>query len=68
MLSLLANDLASSADYASVSLLAQDIGGEAKVEVVTPESFGSRLFWPSLVSTELGHRLLFSGSRRLCQR
>jgi len=37
MLSLLANDLAASADYASVSLLAQDIGGDAKVEVVTPE-------------------------------
>jgi outer membrane protein assembly factor BamC len=37
MLSLLASDLAASADYASVSLLAQDIGGDAKVEVVIPE-------------------------------
>ena len=37
MLSMIANDLAGSADYASVSLLAQDIGGEAKVEVVIPE-------------------------------
>ena len=31
------NDMAASTDYTSVSLLAQDIGGEAKVEVVTPE-------------------------------
>lgn len=37
MLSLVANDLASTSEYASVSLLAQDIGGEAKVEIVTPE-------------------------------
>lgn len=37
MLTLVANEMAASADYASVSLLAQDIGGEAKVEVVTPE-------------------------------
>ena len=37
MLSLLASDLAASADSASVSLLAQNIGGEAKVEVVIPE-------------------------------
>ena len=37
MLSLIANDLAGSENYASVSLLAQDIGGEAKVEVVIPE-------------------------------
>jgi outer membrane protein assembly factor BamC len=37
MLTLVANDMAASTDYASVSLLAQDIGGEAKVEVVTPE-------------------------------
>ena len=37
MLSLVANDLASTTEYASVSLLAQDIGGAAKVEIVTPE-------------------------------
>jgi outer membrane protein assembly factor BamC len=37
MLSLIANELAGSENYASVSLLAQDIGGEAKVEVVIPE-------------------------------
>lgn len=37
MLSLIANDLAGSESYASVSLLAQDIGGEAKVEVVIPQ-------------------------------
>ena len=36
MLTLVANDMAASTDYASVSLLAQDIGGEAKVEVMTP--------------------------------
>ena len=37
MLNLVANDLASTTEYASVSLLAQDIGGAAKVELVTPE-------------------------------
>ncbi|MGB2044430.1 MAG: outer membrane protein assembly factor BamC [Porticoccaceae bacterium] len=38
MLSMIANELAAASEYASVSLLAQDIGGEAKVEVVTPEA------------------------------
>jgi len=38
MLTLVANEMAASADYASVSLLAQDIGGEAKVAVMTPEA------------------------------
>ena len=37
MLSMVANELAGDTSYASVSLLAQDIGGEAKVEVITPE-------------------------------
>jgi outer membrane protein assembly factor BamC len=37
MLSLVANELAAASNYASVSLLAQDIGGEAKVNVITPE-------------------------------
>jgi outer membrane protein assembly factor BamC len=37
MLNLVANDLASASEYATVSLLAQDIGGEAKVEIKTPE-------------------------------
>mgnify|MGYP000897789388 CR=1 FL=1 len=37
MLSMVANELAGASNYASVSLLAQDIGGEAKVSVVTPE-------------------------------
>lgn len=37
MLSLVANDLASASEYATVSLLAQDIGGDAKVEIMTPE-------------------------------
>jgi outer membrane protein assembly factor BamC len=37
MLSMLASELAGATNYASVSLLAQDIGGEAKVTVVTPE-------------------------------
>jgi len=37
MLSLIANELAGDTNFASVSLLAQDIGGEAKVNVVTPE-------------------------------
>jgi len=37
MLSLVANELAGATNYASVSLLAQNIGGEAKVNVVTPE-------------------------------
>ncbi len=37
MLSLIANQLASESGYGSVSLLAQDIGGESKVEIVKPE-------------------------------
>jgi outer membrane protein assembly factor BamC len=37
MLTLIANDLAGATDFASVSLLAQDIGGASKVEIVTPE-------------------------------
>ena len=37
MLSMVANELAGDTSYASVSLLAQDIGGEARVEVITPE-------------------------------
>jgi len=37
MLSMIANELAGATNYASVSLLAQDIGGDAKVNVVTPE-------------------------------
>ena len=37
MLSMIANELAAASEYASVSLLAQNIGGEAKVEVITPE-------------------------------
>lgn len=37
MLTMIANELASATNYASVSLLAQEIGGEAKVEVITPE-------------------------------
>ena len=37
MLTMVANELAGATNYASVSLLAQDIGGEAKVTVVTPE-------------------------------
>ena len=37
MLTMLANELAGASDYASVSLLAQNIGGEAKVVVITPE-------------------------------
>ena len=37
MLSMVAGELASATNYASVSLLAQEIGGEAKVEVITPE-------------------------------
>jgi outer membrane protein assembly factor BamC len=37
MLSLLANELAAASDYATVSLLAQNIGGAAKVEVMSPE-------------------------------
>jgi outer membrane protein assembly factor BamC len=37
ILSMIANDLAGTENYASVSRLAQDIGGEAKVEVITPE-------------------------------
>jgi len=37
MLTMLANELAGASNYASVSLLAQNIGGEAKVVVITPE-------------------------------
>ena len=37
MLSMVANELAGATNYASVSLLAQDIGGESKVTIVTPE-------------------------------
>ena len=38
MLSMIANELAAASEYASVSLLAQNIGGAAKVEVITPEA------------------------------
>ena len=37
MLSLIANELAAQPDYASVSLLAREIGGDSKVEIVNPE-------------------------------
>ena len=37
MLSLVANELAAQPNYASVSLLAQDIGGDSKVDIITPE-------------------------------
>ena len=37
MLTLVANDLAGVNDFASVSLLAQDIGGASKVEIISPE-------------------------------
>jgi outer membrane protein assembly factor BamC len=37
MLSMIAGELAGATNYASVSLLAQDIGGDAKVSVITPE-------------------------------
>ena len=38
MLTVVANDLAAAENFASVSLLAQKIGGEAKVKVITPEA------------------------------
>lgn len=37
MITFLANQLVAQPDYASVSLLAQDIGGESKVVVINPE-------------------------------
>ena len=37
MITFLANQLVAQPDYASVSLLAQDIGGESKVVIVNPE-------------------------------
>jgi len=37
MLTLIANDLAGADNFASVSLLAQEIGGTSKVSIVTPE-------------------------------
>lgn len=37
MLTLIANDLAGVTEFASVSLLAQDIGGASKVDIVSPE-------------------------------
>ena len=37
MLSLIANQLAAETNYASVSLLAQEIGGESKVNIVKPD-------------------------------
>ena len=37
MVSFLANQLVAQPDYASVSLLAQDIGGASKVEIIKPE-------------------------------
>ena len=37
MLTLLAGELADASNYASVSMIAQEIGGAAKVEVITPE-------------------------------
>lgn len=36
MLTMVANELAEASNFASVSLLAQKIGGEAKVQVITP--------------------------------
>lgn len=38
MLTLIANDLAGEDNFASVSLLAQEIGGASKVSIVTPET------------------------------
>ena len=38
MISFLAGELAASPDFASVSLLAQEIGGSSKVEIVNPEA------------------------------
>lgn len=37
MISFLAGELAASPDFASVSLLAQEIGGSSKVEIINPE-------------------------------
>jgi len=37
MLTLVANDLAGTEDFASVSLLAQEIGGSSKVQIISPE-------------------------------
>ena len=37
MVTFLAEELVRQPDYASVSLLAQDIGGESKVEVINPD-------------------------------
>jgi outer membrane protein assembly factor BamC len=37
MVSFIANELVKQPDYASVSLLAQDIGGKSKVEIIKPE-------------------------------
>lgn len=37
MLQMVATDLANAENYAAVSLLAQNIGGESKVEIITPE-------------------------------
>jgi outer membrane protein assembly factor BamC len=38
MISFLAGELAASQDFASVSMLAQEIGGSSKVEIVNPEA------------------------------
>lgn len=38
MLSLLANELATASDYSQVSLLAQNIGGDTKVNIISDES------------------------------
>ncbi|KRO97091.1 MAG: hypothetical protein ABS24_07320 [SAR92 bacterium BACL26 MAG-121220-bin70] len=63
ILTLVANELAEESNFASVSLLAQDIGGSAKVDIVSPQvadpfiriKLGFDRSWASLVySTERG--------------
>ena len=44
MLTLIANDLAGADNFASVSLLAQEIGGASKVSIVTPEDASPFIF------------------------
>ena len=63
MMTLVANELAEESNFASVSLLAQDIGGSAKVDILSPKvadpyvrmKLGFDRSWASLVySAERG--------------
>ena len=63
MISFLAGELAASPDFASVSLLAQEIGGSSKVEIINPEAADPFIQVNLDFETNLGFNQLFSGAR-----